>query len=269
MHLSIHIDGNEGDEKLRRIANAVLALGGLLPQQAWQNQVFGRAAPRNEADFATDVGRNGQVVGESPSRTATWVEEDEPNEIHEDLPAAAYTAPPVPSAAEVKPLVTGTDANGLPWDERIHSGSRAVNADGTWRYRKNVPAETKLAVEAELRTLMIGVPAEVLADDVERLELTAEDLAKLRDPAPPVPPAFADTATAVASAIAPPLPPPVPTGLTRSYSDVVNIIMSRKITPEMFVPILGSDLPTFAATCRTDALAATAAFDALDHASRA
>ena len=28
------------------------------------------------------------------------------------------------------------DSNGTPWDERIHSTSKALNADGTWRLRR-------------------------------------------------------------------------------------------------------------------------------------
>lgn len=29
-----------------------------------------------------------------------------------------------------------TDSNGTPWDERIHSASKALNSDGTWRLRR-------------------------------------------------------------------------------------------------------------------------------------
>lgn len=31
---------------------------------------------------------------------------------------------------------TATDSTGTPWDERIHSTSKALNADGTWRLRR-------------------------------------------------------------------------------------------------------------------------------------
>lgn len=44
-----------------------------------------------------------------------------------------------------------TDSTGLPWDERIHAGSKAQIADGTWRKRKGVDAGTVASVEAELR----------------------------------------------------------------------------------------------------------------------
>ena len=34
------------------------------------------------------------------------------------------------------PEPTTTDSTGTPWDERIHSTSKALNADGTWRLRR-------------------------------------------------------------------------------------------------------------------------------------
>lgn len=33
-------------------------------------------------------------------------------------------------------MVTGADKTGTQWDERIHSASKALNADGTWRLRR-------------------------------------------------------------------------------------------------------------------------------------
>jgi len=54
------------------------------------------------------------------------------------------------------------DSAGLPWDDRVHSSSKALNADGTWRKRRGVTDETVAAVEAELR----GQPAtEVTVED--------------------------------------------------------------------------------------------------------
>lgn len=34
------------------------------------------------------------------------------------------------------PFVDNFDSNGTPWDERIHSASKALNSDGTWRLRR-------------------------------------------------------------------------------------------------------------------------------------
>lgn len=43
-----------------------------------------------------------------------------------------------------------TDKNGLPWDERIHAGTKALNADGTWKKRRGVDDATVAAVTVEL-----------------------------------------------------------------------------------------------------------------------
>lgn len=43
------------------------------------------------------------------------------------------------------------DSDGIPWDERIHSESRATNRDGTWRKRKNLDDGVYDRVMAELK----------------------------------------------------------------------------------------------------------------------
>ena len=54
----------------------------------------------------------------------------------------------VPSA----PVATGTtlDAEGIPWDERIHSSSKATIANGTWKKKKGLAPEKYEAIKAEL-----------------------------------------------------------------------------------------------------------------------
>lgn len=67
-------------------------------------------------------------------------------------------------------FATGTlelDKNGLPWDERIHSGNHGKNADGTWRYRRGLDEKLKAKVVAELtKTMGAGLnnPSVALAD---------------------------------------------------------------------------------------------------------
>jgi hypothetical protein len=65
-----------------------------------------------------------------------------------------------------------TDSTGTPWDERIHSASKALNADGTWRLRRKLKdmdeAEWAAFVESVKAELSEGLetPAEVyLTDD--------------------------------------------------------------------------------------------------------
>ena len=44
------------------------------------------------------------------------------------------------------------DANGFPWDERIHAKSKGKNSDGTWRMKRGVAEATVQAVQSELRS---------------------------------------------------------------------------------------------------------------------
>ena len=53
---------------------------------------------------------------------------------------------------------TGVDADGLPWDERIHAPSKGQNKDGTWRKKKKLEDAFVAGVEAELRSVQ-RVPA--------------------------------------------------------------------------------------------------------------
>lgn len=65
-------------------------------------------------------------------------------------PAAAVGqagAPPAPKAAGVE-----LDTKGLPWDARIHAGSKAKIANGEWRLKRGVDAELLKKVEAELKS---------------------------------------------------------------------------------------------------------------------
>lgn len=69
----------------------------------------------------------------------------------------ANTAPvPQPEPQDDEPTndaPPATDKNGLPWDERIHAGTKALNADGTWKKRRGVDDATVAAVTAELMNI--------------------------------------------------------------------------------------------------------------------
>jgi len=95
-------------------------------------------------------------------------------------------ASPAAAAEDEEVDVTGVvDADGLPWDPRIHSSSKQLVADGTWRKRRNTAKELFAEVEAELRGLStVDAPVD----------------APIPAPPPPPPPA--------AVAFANPAPPP-------------------------------------------------------------
>lgn len=72
-----------------------------------------------------------------------------------DMSTGVTTPAPVPQPEPQDDETTNaappaTDKNGLPWDERIHAGTKALNADGTWKKRRGVDDATVAAVTAEL-----------------------------------------------------------------------------------------------------------------------
>ncbi len=108
------------------------------------------------------------------------------NEKVKETVAQNYATPaPVPSPeedeGEQNNAAPNADKNGLPWDARIHAGTKALNADGTWKKRRGVDDATIAAVTAELQ----GTPT-------------------------PAPTPVAETATPVAPVAETPAPTPVP-----------------------------------------------------------
>lgn len=55
------------------------------------------------------------------------------------------------TAVQPDPSTSTVDADGLPWDERIHSSNRKMTAKGVWTRRKNVDDAVYNSVVAELR----------------------------------------------------------------------------------------------------------------------
>lgn len=51
------------------------------------------------------------------------------------------------------------DKNGIPWDERIHAGTKRKNADGTWSLKKGVDKELAAQIIAEYQSEGGGVEA--------------------------------------------------------------------------------------------------------------
>lgn len=75
------------------------------------------------------------------------------------LPTAPVATVQTEPAAPTNPASgVAVDKTGLPWDARIHSSSKAVNADGTWRKRKGLNDDAFVKrIEDELRAVMAVV----------------------------------------------------------------------------------------------------------------
>lgn len=118
---------------------------------------------------------------------------------------------PVPQSAPsvAAPTAAGTtspaggvdlDADGLPWDHRIHSSSKEKNKDGRWRAKRNLNDEGLVKrIEAELRATM-AIPAPLPAVPSVSQPPSAPVVAP--PTAIPLPPAAATDPTDFASLIA-------------------------------------------------------------------
>lgn len=140
---------------------------------------------------------------------------------------AQDTSAPLPPA----PPGIDVDAQGIPWDGRIHASSRAKIGDGTWRQKRNLDPEVYKQVMAELRQTM----------GIER-----------RAPQPPAPPA------PQAVFAAPPVPPvpaaPVqvePEDDVTDISDAVEVPAppaAAVVPPAPFVPNVAPPAPPVSST---------------------
>lgn len=68
--------------------------------------------------------------------------------------------------------VPTADKTGTPWDERIHSASKALNADGTWRLRR----KPKNMDEAEWAAFVSQVASEIHPENIVVMKEFAESL---------------------------------------------------------------------------------------------
>jgi hypothetical protein len=106
----------------------------------------------------------------------------------------ANGTPTIPAASTESVITAGAvDKNGMPWDAKVHSESKALNADGTWRFRRNLDAGVKAAYLAG-----IGGAAPLMPAPPANLAVTAMVQAGL----------LGTPATAGALPVAPPPPAP-------------------------------------------------------------
>lgn len=180
----------------------------------------------------------------------------EPEEVyspHTQVSDAPVATVPTPPAAPANPNL---DANGLPWDKRIHSSSRAKVADGTWRYARNLDKALIATVEAELRAVQaIPSPAVIGVDVasgpdatgvVERTDgaMTSATVTPAGWPFGTGTPEAQDAAALVQDAApAPiiPLPstvPPAPTSQPMTFAQLMQHVTPLLVSGKLTQPIL-------------------------------
>lgn len=176
--------------------------------------VFNAPLPPGVGEFSSPVGIVGNVLTmPAPAGGPSQVDPPFPH------PAASMV-----DNSKVVVAASNLDKNGLPWDDRIHAGSKAKTQDGSWRTKRGVDAGLLAAVQAELRGIM-GLPA-----PVARIETT---------PFPPQPPTDPALTALLAASIPP--PPVVPAAAVPSItsSPVVSApTVAPAVSPAPFISLV-------------------------------
>lgn len=120
-----------------------------------------------------------------------------PSAIPEQL-SAPIPAPPAPVVMPTSSVNSTLDSRGVPWDERVHSSSKATNKDGSWRTRRGIEPEQLKKIESEL---LAGRAGGSTAPSRPQ-----HDVATPTSPVPP-PPVVPPTPI-VSEIVAQPTPPP-------------------------------------------------------------
>lgn len=92
------------------------------------------------------------------------------------------------------------DKNGIPWDERIHAGTKRKNADGTWSLKKGVDKELAAQIIAEYQVAAPSKPSAPAAPSAPAKPGVPAAPSKPSAPVPPAPPKAEDAGPTVKAA---------------------------------------------------------------------
>lgn len=132
------------------------------------------------------------------------INEDEPLPSIDEKIAGETTVDYIDPNAEL-------DSDGLPWDERIHAGTKKQNKDGTWKRKRNVQDFQYDEVVKELKDA-IGDNSEPVADNVSHSDTGST---------PVTPPSPQSAAPAL---VPQPTTPPSPNE-ARDFGGLMQVIM--------------------------------------------
>lgn len=168
-----------------------------------------------------------QTMGESEVDTiAQQVESLAPR----DGRSIEVTRKMVELCAPVKPDIdpSTTDSTGTPWDERIHSASKALNADGTWRLRRKPKDETDGGWARYIETVK-GELLDKENKDFEEWEKTKQPDYLEPPVASPGDDHHTDTDVVTEQTVAgiPPLPVPPPVVVAPPHTSDVGVLLMR------------------------------------------
>jgi hypothetical protein len=104
------------------------------------------------------------------------------------VPPASVPPPPPAAAPATIPPGAALDAQGIPWDGRIHATTKTFTANGHWKNRRGVADADVATVTAELRAAM-GAPAVSMGAPAVSMGAPVAPAVPVVTPPPPPPPA--------------------------------------------------------------------------------
>lgn len=206
INITIEDADNETPETLKEVANFLIKLA-----------VLNTPVEFNEPEIAAKKSNN-------------FTEEE-----LTEKPEEVFSPQPEPG-----PTVTvELDSSGLPYDDRIHSESRSVNKNGTWRVRRGANPQQVAYIEAELRARQLETTpvARALEFSTPQRSINANHVS-VDD----------NGIVSIATSFVPPAPPPpAATQSNISFASVMGriaqAIKAGKLTKEKVIEVLKSVSP--------------------------
>jgi hypothetical protein len=237
ININIEIDGTETTRQLDAIAAMIASLAGRAPVVPGRTETRAAVAEISTeplAAFGLPTPAVAPVAAIDPAFAF-----GSPTTPAAD-PAAAFGSPTTPAAdpagdddGDAVELAPGErDANGLPWDERIHAGTKSKNADGSWRNRRNVPEAEYNAIVAELKAG--NAPAAAVPPAVHA---ATESAGAAVTTAVETPPAAIVPPPPPAAIVPPPPAGDAPAALANPFVQLVKDVNARSITYDVLNPI--------------------------------
>lgn len=126
-----------------------------------------------------------------------------------------------------------TDSTGTPWDERIHSASKALNADGTWRLRrkpKDMDEEQWSVFIQNVQDELLGQKPDDNRQVIDEAVVKPDTLCESEPPVtPPGDDFHTDAGVVTEQTVAgiPPLPVPPPVVVAPPHTSDVGVSLMR------------------------------------------
>ncbi len=184
---------------MEEIGKALQAAGKRMQEGSGKVYPHGSKALAEAVDKNTSSPKMAPTLEPSEATTLKYEAECYPTEPSaSEAPLPHHTPEDAGTSPEGQPdeFGSGVDADGLPWDGRIHASTKTKIKNCTWKAKRGVDAETVATVTAELREQFPKPEPEPVHTDAEgrqlppATEVFPSQTVDLQD-APPVPPSVA------------------------------------------------------------------------------